>query len=213
MSNHEQIFSNIIKNRLWGNNESVSGYASTKQFTKDFYVPFIKDFIIKNSIGSVADLGCGDFNFGGLIYDDIKNIKYIGYDCCEFLIQENKQNFSKYEFVYLDLIRELDRIKEADLIIAKDLFQHWNNLEVDTFLKTLIKNKKFNYLLMTYTWNIENLKFNDIETGQFKPMSINDFPLNQFNPTLIKRWGDLGKYYELNGDWFPYIMETSLITK
>lgn len=213
MTNHEEIFSLIYKSKKWGDNESKSGFASARAFNEPFYIPFLKKFILDNKIKKILDFGCGDFNFGEAIYNDIDDIDYTGYDCCKDLIEENIKKFPKYKFVYIDLIQDLNKIETCDLAVAKDLFQHWSNFEIELFLKTLIKEKKIKYIIMTYTWNIENIKFKDIKTGEFKPLSISDFPLNQFNPTLIKRWGDLSKYYELNGDWFPYIMETSLIER
>ena len=80
----EGVFTNIYENKIWGNNQNnfymgSSGGGSEVNYNKDTYVPFLKNFIIENNIKSVADLGCGDFLCGNIIYDDL-DVLYTGYD-------------------------------------------------------------------------------------------------------------------------------------
>lgn len=216
MLNHEEIFSFIYKNNIWGEApQSKSGFASSVEFNKNFYIPFLKNFIVKNNkIKKICDLGCGDFNFGNLIYDDLTDIQYIGYDCYKELIEENKKKYINYNFVHLDILANPSQIETADLLIAKDIFQHWSNTDIVDFIKILINEKKFKYLLITngYSSDLSKNKVEDIKTGQYRPISILDFPLDQFDAKIIKIWGDKNKFYDLNGQWFPHLMETSLIT-
>jgi hypothetical protein len=204
MNNHEEIFSFIYKNKLWGENESKSGYASSKAFNKNFYTPFIKYFILSNNIKSIVDLGCGDFNSSFFIYNDIKNIFYEGYDCCKEIIEENIKKYLNFNFKHLDLLKNKEKIKDAELYILKDVLQHWANDDIKKFLDYIYEFKNFKYLLITNTCG-DDINFRKkIKTGEFRHLCLNDEIFKKFNPILIKKWG---------GDYEHHKMQTFLILK
>lgn len=204
MSNHEEIFSFIYENKLWGENESKSGYSSSKDFNRKFYTPFIKYFILSNKIKSVVDLGCGDFNFGYEIFDEIKNINYTGYDCCKKIIQENQKKYFKFNFKHLDFFKNKDQIDNADLFILKDVLQHWKTSEIVDFLNYIFEYKIFKYLLITNTCS-KDLSFQkEIKTGEFRHLCMEDAVFKKFNPILIKDWGN---------NYVHHQMQTFLIKK
>lgn len=210
---HQKIFSSIYENKEWGNLESLSGFGSTRSFNEPFYIPFIKDFIINNKIKSIADLGCGDFFIGKLIFEDIKDIEYTGYDCVEFIIENNKRKYLNYNFVYLDILKNMNDIKNSELFIIKDVFHHWSNLEIQTFLENFIKNKTYKYMLITNTFSFVEKNIEIETTGKFRPLSALDYPFNKFNPIVIKNWGNKELHYNWNSKWLPYILQTFLIIK
>lgn len=67
----EEVFTNIYETKYWGDSEFYSGPGSEVFYLKDNYVPFLKQFILDNSIKSIVDLGCGNFKCGPLVYDDL----------------------------------------------------------------------------------------------------------------------------------------------
>ena len=112
----EQNFTNIYENKIWGddNNDGYSGNSGGGSYidcNKDTYVPFLKKFIVDNNIKSILDLGCGDFKFGSLIYDDL-DIFYTGYDCYNKVIEYNlsKHSFPKYNFLHLDFCSKKNKL-------------------------------------------------------------------------------------------------------
>jgi SAM-dependent methyltransferase len=223
--NHEIIFTSIYENCLWGDNKNLeykgsSGFGSKLDLTQPVYIPFLKNFIVTNEIESIVDIGCGDFIFSKKIFDDIKNIKYVGYDIYKDLINYHNKTYKdsdKYKFIHLDILEKKDEIVNGDLFIIKEVFQHWTNNEIEFFLKFIIKNKKFKYILITNTCSSEeNSDLRPIISpsqkidSRFRPLSAKFHPLKQFNPIILFLWGK-EITYEWNNKWFPYRLETSLI--
>ena len=88
------------------------------------YITFLQNLV--NNSNYILDLGCGDFNYTSKI--DFKNKNYLGIDCVESVINKNIDNFgnNNINFLFYD-IQDYSIPKEVDLIIIKDVLQHWNN--------------------------------------------------------------------------------------
>ena len=63
-----------------------------------------------------------------MIYESL-DVKYTGYDTYKQIIDYNtnkyKEKNKKYSFVHLDFFSSKEQIKNGDLIILKDVLQHW----------------------------------------------------------------------------------------
>ena len=97
LTEYIKAFTKVYENHIWGTNndpdyEGSSGVGSDIRYNSKTYVPFLRNFIKKYKINSVDDLGCGDFRIGLLIYNDL-NIKYIGYDAYNKVIEHNTDRF------------------------------------------------------------------------------------------------------------------------
>jgi hypothetical protein len=79
----ESIFTYIYENKIWG---GTSGDGSTIEYNISDYIPFLKNFIIDNNIKTVVDIGCGDFQCGEQIYNEL-DILYTGYEAYLKLIE------------------------------------------------------------------------------------------------------------------------------
>jgi len=186
----EEIFTNIYQTKLWGDNKNTeyngsSGSGSCISYNKDTYVPFLKKFIIDNNIKNVVDLGCGDFECGKLIYDDL-DVLYTGYDAYKKIIEYNSNQYSlsKYSFKHLDFCNNKEEIINGDLCILKDVIQHWSLENIYIFLDYLVDCKKFKYVLICNCCN--QIKDNtDIINGDFRHLSCYYFPLKKYNPTKL----------------------------
>jgi SAM-dependent methyltransferase len=184
-----EVFTNVYENKVWGNNGNKeyigsSGDGSFVEKNKE-YILYLKEFINNNAIGSIVDLGCGDWKCGKLIYDELP-IHYTGYDAYEKMVDYNKKTYgsSKYTFTHLDFLNNLDKIAKADLCIIKDVLQHWPLESIYTFLDYLVSSKKFKYILVT------NCKWQDrdnttISMGEFRPLSKDFLPLKKYNPIFV----------------------------
>ena len=62
----EKEFTDVYNRNEW---LIDSGPGSTIEYNKDFYIPFLRKYIIDNNIKKVGDLGCGDFKCGKLIFN------------------------------------------------------------------------------------------------------------------------------------------------
>lgn len=183
-------FSNVYKNKVWGDDKNdsytgSSGTGSDVEYNRHTYIPFIKKFILDKNIKTVVDLGCGNFICGQYIYDDL-DVKYTGYDAYEDVIKKHK-NDSKYEFIFSDFYTEKESIKSADLCIVKDVLQHWPLRNIRTFMDYIVKSNKFKYILVCNCAKDAQDDI-DIDIGEFRPLSADKSPLNTYNLNKVYEW-------------------------
>ncbi len=137
----EQVFTDIYENNLWGGQtgEFCSGEGSGLK-SNVVYCQYVKDFIARNDIKRVLDIGCGDFQVSCNIVDP--GFDYIGIDVVEPLIKRNQQEFGNQHisFKCLDVTR--DELPKADLILIREVLQHLSNQQISAILAN-IKNVPF----------------------------------------------------------------------
>jgi len=189
----EPIFTIIYEKCIWGDNKNIkykgsSGYGSGVEYNKTTYVPFLREFIIKNNIKSVVDLGCGDFRCGPLIYGDL-NLTYAGYDIYKKVVEFNSKQLpdSKYNFLHLDFCNKKEEIINGELCILKDVIQHWPLDDIYKFLDYIVENKKFKYILITNCCN-QTQDDTDILTGEWRALSCDYLPLKKYSPKKLFKY-------------------------
>ena len=190
----EELFTNIYEKSLWGDNcnqeyNGSSGGGSDVDFNKDTYIPFLKKYICYNEIKTVVDLGCGDFRCGPVIYNDL-NVTYTGYDAYCKLVEYNSANNDpkKYTFHHLDFCNKKEEIIGGDLCILKDVVQHWSLHHINAFLDYLVESKKFKHILITNCGH-QTVDNTDIETGDWRALSCDFFPLKKYRPMKLYIYG------------------------
>lgn len=185
----KELFTFIYEKCLWGDDLSPyysgsSGVGTNPLYNKD-YIEFLKNFIKKNNIVVINDLGCGTFLSGPSIYNDL-NVIYNGYDIYQPLIDYNNVNSLQYNtrFFLLDFYNEMQNIPYSDLIIIKDVFSHWTNECIQQLLTHIIDNKKCKYILIVNCsyQSIDNL---DVKLGIFRPLTASMSPLKDFGAVPI----------------------------
>lgn len=186
----EEVFTNIYENNKWGCNKNMnyngsSGEGSAVNYNIETYVPLLRAFIISNNIKNVADLGCGDFQCGKLIYDDL-HVQYTGYDAYKKVVDFNGKEHtdSKYSFRHLDFFNNKEDIEPSDLCILKDVIQHWSLENIYSFLDYLIGCKKFKYILITNCCH-QTKNDTDIIDGHWRPLSCEYYPLKKYTPKKL----------------------------
>lgn len=165
------FFTQIYNNNTWGGSGSGSYPGNTAT-----YRDFLTNFLNKKNIKTVVDYGCGDWQFSKLI--DWSNISYTGIDCVESVVQNNINNYTKdnITFKQLKTFEEFFTYK-ADLLLIKDVLQHWLNNEIIYFLDNVIKN--FNYILITNSCD-QQFDWQD-EPERSRPLSCEFLPLKKYN--------------------------------
>lgn len=64
-------------------------------------------------------------------------MRYRGFDIVRPVIQQNRKLYAR-EGVDFDVSQEqFDERPDADLLIVKDVLQHWSNAAIESFLPTL----------------------------------------------------------------------------
>lgn len=144
---HKEIFSKIYEKKIWAPNKKtpLSGAGSTINYNKE-YINFLQKFINnkKNNIKSILDLGCGDWSFTKDI--DFTDKQYLGIDCVPNVIKNNKSKYTKenIHFKLADFSNTsiLSHYLDNDLIIMKDVLQHWSDEDIMKTLDFLTQNKR-----------------------------------------------------------------------
>ncbi|MEJ0013364.1 MAG: class I SAM-dependent methyltransferase [Bauldia sp.] len=131
---HHEIFDMIYRAEVWGSrgNEAAvsSGYGSTGKATapyRDFLVSFMRD----KNIRSVVDIGCGDWELGRLV--DWTGVDYTGVDVSAVIL-ENTSRFTADGIRFIEGDARTIDLPRADLLLMKDVLQHWSNDDIKRFL-------------------------------------------------------------------------------
>jgi len=156
---HGEIFNKIYDNALWGrsldeNRPYYSGGGSEVKYSQE-WIDCVDIFIKDNNINTITDIGCGDFFVSLEILKRNLNVDYLGVDVSENLIYHNKRTFPKYNFEYNNPVNSL-HIRNCDLIIIKDVLQHWENNHITQFLDYITVNKICKYILICNSSNQDN---------------------------------------------------------
>ncbi len=169
----EKIFTDFYQAGHW---DESGFYFSGSQFeiTKD-YVSFLEDFMAKNQIQSVVDIGCGDWAFSR--YIDWSGIQYIGIDIVEFVVERNQKLFARPSVTFIHANALEIELPKADLLVCKDVFQHLSNAEI---LKLLEKFKGYNHCLITNFVDPVTLSSSntDIFCGEIHYIDLSKPPFN-----------------------------------
>jgi SAM-dependent methyltransferase len=139
MSTHGEVFDNIYRKDLW---HGGSGRGSREEVTRD-YRAFLQLFMRVNNITSVVDLGCGDWQIAR--HMDWTGIDYLGVDT-SMVVLESTQKFARDGVSFRHANAVIDPLPPADLLIVKDVLQHWSNADILAFLPQLAK---FRFALIT----------------------------------------------------------------
>jgi len=182
--NHEVIFGNIYKNKEWATNDTLnlefnSGDGSTLENNKE-YISFLKAFILKNSIKSIVDIGCGDWRCGEAIYSDL-DVIYTGYDIYDTMIQSHLKTYRNLSWAFksLNCAKDFDQAVPGDLLILKDVLQHWTDNEITSALNYFTTSNKYKYILIT---NCSYVTHRNIDrAGDFRTLPINYPILQKYN--------------------------------
>jgi hypothetical protein len=132
------------------------------------YVNFLNRFMRRHRITSVVDLGCGDWQFSRFV--DWSGINYQGYDVVEALTSWNRARFGSPNVTFHTLDGSLELLPGADLLLVKDVFQHWSNRAIHAFLPRL---GQFQYSLITncvHPWR--QVQNGDIVDGDFRYIDL-----------------------------------------
>lgn len=159
--NRKQEFTDIYERNLWGGvkGEYYSGSGSYRDDLVGPYIEWLKEFITKEKIESIVDLGCGDYNIGKRL--SILGPQYIGVDIVEGLTQYNEKYYgnSNVKFMCLDIVS--DDLPDGELCLIRQVFQHLHNSEIKQVLNKLNKYKYSVITEMVYdkakasTYNID----------------------------------------------------------
>jgi SAM-dependent methyltransferase len=177
--NHSDIFRSQYERNVWGPSISrfYNGCSGSGSDPKEMapYIQFVKSFIRSRKIQTIVDLGCGDWRSGPALYGD-EFCYYLGYDVYQDMINAHRVTYRdpRWRFETKNCFEDLSGTESADLLLVKDVLQHWSDKEVTEFMEFQKANKKYKYILIT---NCTDIDYKSMELpGDFRKLG-KDHPL------------------------------------
>ena len=181
----ENKFANIYNKGIWGkvNGVGVSGSGSNISPDNKWYMKELYNIINDNNVSTICDIGCGDWNISKEINWD--GLTYLGIDVYRNVIQTNQKLYSKdnISFVHDDILKR--DIKGYDLIIIKDVLQHWEDIDITNMIEKLLHNNKLVYIVNGFkfgrtpeknNWTIRNIQ----NKYSYHPLDLYKKPLDDY---------------------------------
>ena len=165
----KEHFERIYREDLWGGG---SGEGSWPLHNRG-YAAFLRQFLNQHGIRSVVDLGCGDWQFSRLI--DWSGVEYRGFDIVPMVIEANQRHYAK-DGISFALLRDPADLPPADLLIAKDVLQHWSGPSIETFLPRL---GQYRHCLLTNCVDVAGTTvYREVPDGSFRPLDLRQPPFS-----------------------------------
>ena len=182
------VFSDIFRNNLWGDPESVSGRGSTLARTVAVRRA-LPDVLESVGATTLLDAPCGDFNWMRGV--ELGGVEYTGVDVVPELIARNRRLYGGpgVTFAVSDLTK--DRLPKADVILCRDCFIHLSFRDVYAAVANFKRSGSGFLLATTHVTVQEN---EDIPTGGWRSVNLQAPPFNFPQPRLlIVEDAELGK--------------------
>lgn len=117
-------------------------------------------------INKIVEVGFGDFHLAST-YRLREEKTWIGYDVVPSLLRPNEGNRL---FKLMDDIYSFK--EEGDLLIEKDVIQHWPTEAVEYFHEQIIP--RFKYALITNDYYVTKTERNKTNYGQYNPLNVDE---------------------------------------
>lgn len=185
----EQAFTNIYAKNKWGNG---SGSGSKMSIDNRKYIELLQEIMNEYDIKTICDVGCGDWQFSR--YIDWGDREYLGIDCVESVIKTNIIEYQTEKIHFQHKTMGEGYMPEGyDVVIMKDVIQHWEDKDILAYLEPVLKTNKYVFLTNGYKFMRDKSK-NELETRdinnpyRYHPVSIDKYPLNALSHTChLKR--------------------------
>lgn len=182
----EHVFTKIYDSGLWGTPGS-SGSGSEPKGEAAAYVKLVPAMLRFAGVKSVVDLGCGDGRVLAAIASGTDGIRYTGVDCVRFVLDQLREKLPHHAWLHVDLcdaVACFEHLPEADVYLAKDLFHHWPEERIRTFLANLREWRLCKWLL-TCNDREQSLSKRDCELGGYRALDGRFPPLRDFQPIHV----------------------------
>ena len=185
----EEAFTEIYQKKRWGNG---SGTGSKLSFDNKKYIELLESIIEEYNIHTICDIGCGDWEFSQ--YINFKDCEYLGIDCVKSVIDSNikEHTVSNINFEHRSVEDEYFP-NGYDLIIIKDVIQHWEDEDIIKFMKKLLMNNKYVFSTNGYKFMRDPSKNSILKrdiNNQYRyfPVNIDRYPLNTLKMECLMRF-------------------------
>jgi len=172
----QEAFTDVYQRNDW---DVGSGRGSTPDNTVE-YRKLIERFIHTHEIKSVIDIGCGDWQFSRLI--EWGDVEYLGIDTVPAVVEANRKRFGpRYRFECRDVTN--DKLPPTDLLLMKDVLQHWPNSAIQTFLPRL---KNYRFAILTNDGCPSPRLNTEIRMTGYRPLDLRQPPFSVAMEELLR---------------------------
>ena len=134
----EESFTKIYDKKIWGGGSGTGSKMSRNNLK---YIDVLQSVLDGNEIKTICDVGCGDWEFTQHI--DFGDRKYLGIDCVKSVIEANKKKFKRKNVKFEHRVIGDSYIPEGyDIVIIKDVIQHWTDEDIIKYFTRIVKNNK-----------------------------------------------------------------------
>jgi SAM-dependent methyltransferase len=169
-----------------------SGEGSAVDAT-EAYRRVLETVVASSDVRTIVDAGCGDWQFSRLV--DWAGKRYTGVDIVPEVVASNRTAFGRehVEFVAAD-IRNAE-LPHADLLVCKDVLQHWDVSSVQRFLARNLG--RYRYALIT----------NDLASVHIGADMLNaEIPVGHWRTLDLERppFGAVAQWrfdFDIRGEW------------
>lgn len=188
--NYANVFIDIYKTNFW---HKGSGYGSVPSNARQ-YIALLQKYFNDKKFGVIVDLGCGDWQIMSQITIPENKI-YQCYEVVPHLVDENNKLNARSNIQFYP-IKNLAEFKmkaiSGDLLVVKDVLQHWPNEDIFYFIKNILPN--FKYALITNEYELDSILLNrDISLGQFRSLNLQESPYNLQNVVEVLNYHGPGR--------------------
>lgn len=174
---HEEAFNHIYDHAIWGWNKEGEPFSGRGSYAENLrpYMKLLQAFLKSGKIHSVADAGCGDWEFSRFM--NWSGIDYRGYDVVASVVKKDQIRYGSdhIQFFHSNFLAE--PLPPADLLICKHVLQHLSNEDIQRFIPQF---KNFKYCLITNEVYPSSLSSDnpDIPVGSGRKVDLSQPPFN-----------------------------------
>ena len=140
------------------------------------FIDYLQNFIVEHNISTIVDMGCG---YGELLkgLNLPENTAYLGLDIVDSVIAYNKLHYERTNVSYdtVDDIKDLSKYK-GDLLILKDVIQHWSNDSIAYAKDHILPNFKYAIIVNDIYFPSQGPVNSEIKTGDSRPLNLEISP-------------------------------------
>jgi SAM-dependent methyltransferase len=105
------------------------------------YISTIVDFIQRNEIKSVVDVGCGDFSIGSRLVPHVE--RYVGLDVSSVVIHHNAARFANERIRFIECDATRDQLPSGELCLIRQVLQHLSNDDIQSIVSRTVMTYRF----------------------------------------------------------------------
>jgi SAM-dependent methyltransferase len=179
----KHAFTYIYDHFVWGKGNSSGGGSVPSNARK--YLAMLQRLFLETNYRTVVDYGCGNWELMKTIVI-APHIQYLGIDIVKSVIDTNIRRYERPNVHF----REIDHQRysadiTADILIIKDVMQHWSNGEIIAFLQNLLPNYRMALITNDFCqWHGNPM---DIKAGSARCLDLREPPFS-LKAELVMSW-------------------------